>query len=148
MNRPSVNFIENNFDRLQAKSSFQVGGRFSLGDSFDLVPSAYFLKQGPNMKLDIGTFFLFLFERSRSGEKAVGLGIFSRINGDEYDPIASDALIGALRIDIDDITIGTSYDFNISSLKDGTSGRGAVEIAVIYTSPARNRNRILHCPRF
>jgi len=149
MNRPSVNFIDGNFDRLQAKSSFQAGGRFSLGKDFDLVPSAYFLKQGPNMKLDVGTFFLFLFERSRSGEKAVGFGVFSRINGDEYDYIASDAVIGALRLDINDITIGTSYDFNISTLKNGgTNGRGAVEIAVIYTSPARNRNRVLHCPRF
>lgn len=148
MNRPSVNFIDGNFDRLQAKSSMQIGGRFAIAKDFDLVPSAYFLKQGPNMKLDVGTFFLFLFERSRSGEKAVGLGVFSRVNGDEYDPIASDAVIGALRLDLNDITIGTSYDFNVSSLKEGTNGRGAVEIAVIYTSPARNRNRVLHCPRF
>jgi len=149
INRPTINFVESNpDDRLHAKISLQVGGKIPLGENFELAPSTYYFKQGPNTKMDIGTYASFIFEKARNNYKAVGLGVFSRLGGDEYDFLGTDALMASMRIDLNELTLGVAYDFNISSLNRGTNGQGAIEIAAIYILQTKRRQKILHCPRF
>ncbi len=149
INRPVINFVESNPDhRLHAKVSAQVGGRVPIGEDFDLLPSVYFLKQGPNTKMDGGVYISYLFEKNRNSEKAIGLGVLGRIGGDQYDFLGTDAVTAALRMDIDQLTLGLAYDFNISNLNNATNGRGAIELAMIYIIQTKKRSKILYCPRF
>jgi len=149
INRPKINFLQSDQeDRLLTKTSVQFGGNIPAGDMFDITPSIYYLNQGPYNKVDVGSFFTYIFERKSVYQQAFGLGVFARFGGDEYNPIGTDAIMAALRMDLNELTFGLSYDYNISKLNLGTNGRGAVELAVVYVLQAQKRQKVLHCPRF
>ena len=60
-----------------------------------------------------------------------------------------DALIVAVKVDYDDLSIGLSYDLNISELNNATRGKGGSEISLVYTPKVRaKRASPVSCPRF
>ena len=89
------------------------------------------LKQGPQLESNIGALIKYrLQESSRyTGEKAetsVYIGGWYRIG---------DAVIANIKIDYLNFSVGLSYDFNLSSYKTITAGKGGFEIAIAYIKP-------------
>lgn len=146
LTQPDLSFNSNVPDELYSKLSIQAGGSVALGEHFDLVPSLYFLKQGPHSKLDGGAFARYIFRRDRrSGlERAASAGTFVRIANN------IDALVLAGKLEYDGFGLGLSYDVTMSDLAIANGHRGGVEIALTYTARLRTyqRSRTIQCPKF
>ena len=135
LNEPNVSFTNEkiNLDRLY---SFHIG--FTI-DKFKMSPSLHFKKQSKFNQLDIGTYF---------NLEPINFGIWYRgIPIDSNNNFNS--LISSLGINLKDLMISYSYDYNFSELSD--SG-GSHEISIIYNFnflgkkiPPKNA-RFLQCP--
>jgi len=138
--------------RIPMRLSAQLGGALTVSPTLDVVPSLYFMKQGKSMKTDLGSFARFIFSQNRNGGsyKAFNFGPFIRLVNSNEKAVILDALIFAIKVDYDDISIGMSYDFNISGLNNATKGKGGPEISLVYTPKIRDGriNAPISCPRF
>jgi hypothetical protein len=54
----------------------------------------------------------------------------------------------AARIDYDKISLGLSYDVNISSLSEASKNNGGPEISLTYISSLPQKARKIPCPKF
>ena len=69
----------------------------------------------------------------------VHAGMFYRYN---------DALIPVLKLDVQKISVGFSYDINTSSLATASRNRGGFEISLSYITSRPLRAQTIHCPTF
>ncbi len=138
--------------RIPMRFSAQFGAAISVTKTMDVVPSVYFMKQRKSLKTDIGSYARFVFSQNNRNRtfRAFNVGPFIRISGSSTKSVSFDALIIAAKVDYDDISLGMSYDFNISKLNNATNGRGGPELSVVYT-PKIRANKLsapVSCPRF
>jgi len=81
--------------------------------------------------------------------RAFSIGPLLRVTQHFEKAIGLDALIVAAKVDYDDLSIGLSYDLNISELNNATSGKGGSEVSVVYTPKVRSKRASpVSCPRF
>lgn len=151
LNKPNI-AVSDVEDRLKNKISAQAGGSFPLSAKWDLLPSAYYILQGPLFKLDVGTFARYLFSSNRySGyDKAFSVGTWVRTSADLNSTAGLSALVVAGKVDYENFSVGVSYDITLfSDLKDANNGRGGPEITFIYSGRIRPaRPGAINCPRF
>lgn len=139
INTPKQNFYNNGSssgveNNEQLYSRFVFHGTAQIGiknTNMALMPNALFFKQGPSYQLNAGTLLRFTIreESIHTGfikETAVSLGAQYRMN---------DAIIPVLLFEYAQYAIGLSYDVNTSSLRQGTQGRGGIEISLRYLNP-------------
>ena len=93
-----------------------------------IIPAFYGFIQGPNKELTVGSNFRFLLRGSSRvtgyfEEIALSFGTFYRIG---------DAVMANMMFDISGLTIGASYDLNISRLTVASNGVGAFEVFLRY----------------
>ena len=137
-------------DRLRSRISVQAGGSVAIGSRFDVLPSLYFIKQGPHYQINGGGFARYIFSTDRrSGlDKAFNVGPWIRlVNGIEKS-LSPDALIIAAKLDYNQVSVGVSYDWTLSGLKAANDANGGIEIAVVYTGRRNNSAGDLSCPKF
>jgi type IX secretion system PorP/SprF family membrane protein len=135
------------------KESFQ-GGNFLLNPRVTIHGGGY---------TPIGQFKMlhasFIHQRQAGAvETVAGAAMSFNVNYDEENPIDlyggmwyrfNDALIPYVGLEFSGIRLGFSYDFNTSSLKTASNGRGGTEISLIYVSkPADKTARKTNCPKF
>ena len=61
----------------------------------------------------------------------------------------SDAVIAMLGFEYMDLTLGMSYDINVSSLNEASNGQGSFEVALIYILKSRKAIvQDVECPHF
>lgn len=138
INTPNQNFADYNSNE-QLYSRFVFHGTAHIGlknTNMALMPNAAFFKQGPSYELNAGTLVRFTIqdESKYTGfikETAVSLGAQYRMK---------DALIPVILFEYAQYAIGLSYDVNTSSLRQGTQGRGGIEISLRYLNPNPFRN--------
>jgi type IX secretion system PorP/SprF family membrane protein len=132
LNRPAYSFY-NNSEKLYMKVGGYMNGEIGMGNSdLSLVPGVYYYMQGTAKELLVGNLFqLKLLDDS----KYTGFvqGAFAAI-GMYYR--GKDAAIAMALLKVKTYAIGISYDFNISSLKSASKGRGGFELSLRYTNPA------------
>jgi type IX secretion system PorP/SprF family membrane protein len=151
MNQPNLSVL-NNETRLPMKVTIHGGARITLLDGLRtssrmsyLTPSFIYQSQGGISQLTMGVnyhidpVFVGFWYRGKPFEKTV------------TGTIQQDALILQLGMYLDKMTIGYSYDFNMSGLS--TSSGGAHEISIMYEFSAKpihrgvkKRNRLIPCP--
>lgn len=151
MNQPNMSIL-NSTTRLPMKVTIHGGARIPLMQGLRtssrvsyLTPSFIYQSQGGISQLNLGLnyhidpVFIGVWYRGKPFEKNV-LGTVNQ-----------DALILQMGMYLDKLTIGYSYDFNISPLS--TSSGGAHEIAIMYEFSAKpihrgvkKRNRLIPCP--
>ncbi len=151
LNSAKITFNENDEDDLLfTKISGQVGGSFPLGDKLDLVPSAYYIGQGPYMKTDVGTFLRYIFSADRRTglDKAINFGAWARASSGMDSYINMSAIILASKIDYEQFSVGVSYDMPLGAFASASNGSGSVEVSLIYTNQVREQKQELYCPRF
>jgi hypothetical protein len=99
--------------------------------NFGLIPQFLFMKQGEQMENNLGMLAKYVLDENLTvdgdiAQTAVYLGGWYRFG---------DAAIANVRIDHRNISLGISYDFNLSSLKVVSSGQGGIEIALSCILP-------------
>lgn len=128
-NQPAYSF-DNTGDKLLAK--YVAHGNFLMsisGSYWAINPGFFYYKQGPNQQLFLGTMVRYdLVQASKytGNLKGAGayLGVYLR---------AKDALVISSMFELSALTIGLSYDANLSNLRPATNGRGGFELSIKYT---------------
>lgn len=110
------------------------GIRFLVGKKAELIPHALFLKQGNTDELAGGMVCNLMLEPG----KDLILGALYR---------KDDAVAPSLGLHINGLTIGLSYDVNISKLKTASSSNGGYELSISFTSKKKIPDTRFICPR-
>jgi type IX secretion system PorP/SprF family membrane protein len=151
MNEPNMSIV-NDVTRLPQKITVHGGARIPLMGGLRtssrvsyLTPSVVYQSQGNISQFSFGLnyhidpVFIGLWYRGKPWEESV------------IGTVNHDALVLQLGMYLDKITVGYSYDFNISPI--ATSSGGAHEISLMYEFRAKpisrgvkKRNRLIPCP--
>jgi len=128
VNSPRTGFYQIT-DRRSMRYLFHFTGSYGMKNTnMQISPLFLFEKQGPAQMVYFGTFIKYKLQESSKytgylNSRAVSLGGFIR---------GSDAVVIAAQCEIGQIGFGISYDINISSLANVSSGKGGFEISLKY----------------
>ncbi len=144
---------------LYSKYTLHTGGEFPIGASASLVPGIVTFLQGPSWQLNGGTAVRFNIGSQRFQTQNFQVGAWARlVNNYTYNisedllpevdyRLGLDAIIGSVRFQYNEFTVGFSYDANVSPLNKGTSGNGAFELMLMYEFCGPEQ-RGVYCPSF
>lgn len=139
------------YEKLYRKLVLHGGGTMKLAKGLTILPSFIFMDQGPHQEISMGSFVKFLRNRPMNdSESAFYVGAWFRYHI-EKDFIGSDAIVTAIRLDINNTYVTFSFDFNLSSLTQASYAAGGPELSVIQvlTVPKdRLHNEKVRCPAF
>ncbi|MEM8585633.1 MAG: PorP/SprF family type IX secretion system membrane protein [Bacteroidota bacterium] len=148
LNRANQSFSNTEEDLLYSRYTAHAGGEFMVGRRFGLVPGVIVMTQGPSFQVNAGTSFKFLLNGGRnSSTQAFQIGVWSRVSNRVESGVLNDALILSTRFDVENFSLGFSYDVNVSPLKDATNNNGGFELALQYKICGPT-NRGVYCPTF
>jgi type IX secretion system PorP/SprF family membrane protein len=140
LTQPKVNFLtttESNV--LSNRTAIQAGGSFFVTDRWDVLPSFLYMIQKASNETNLG-----LAARYNTKSKAS-----IRLGGWYRQWANSDAVIIMAGFEYMDITLGMSYDINVSTLKETSNGQGSFEIALIYVlQSSKAIVQDMACPHF
>ncbi len=134
-NQPDNRFLsgaENS--KVPMRYAIHGGVRLSMGDRAELVPHAVYLRQGDASEITGGV----LMNYTLSDDKALMTGATWRMN---------DAVAPQLGLHVNGLTIGFSYDINISRLKTASSYQGGYELSVSFTGRKKLSDLKFVCPK-
>ena len=133
-NRPKVAFYTNNTTTtLQNKYVINAGVNHATSEINRFIMFGDLFIQGGHRQLLAGVLYQTELQRNYDEEKALNfaLGAFYRWN---------DAFIPVVKMDIYSVSLGLSYDVNVSKLKTASSWRGGFELTASYVAPFRGRS--------
>lgn len=110
------------------------GVRFQVSRTAELIPHALFMKQGSTTELAGGMVCNLKLEPG----KDLIMGAMYR---------KDDAVAPSLGLHINGLTIGISYDVNISGLKTVAASNGGYELSISFTSKKKIPDTRFICPR-
>lgn len=126
--RPNVGFL-NPDEKLYRKYIVNASAEYGIPSSKIYIdPSAYFLRQGPNQSVALGTDIKYMFKESSKytgyyDEKSFLIGLYYR---------SSDSFYSKIGLNWAGFSFGAAYDINISSLSVATNGMGSMEFFLRY----------------
>ena len=133
VNKPVVSILAaSEPEILYQRIVFHGGANIALNRRYILIPNFIYMAQGPNRELTFGSFVRYNNPgQKRKDQAAVMLGAW--IRGNRLDRgVKVDAIIAAIRLDYNNVIFSLSYDVNISSLSNISSGRGGPELSLLY----------------
>jgi type IX secretion system PorP/SprF family membrane protein len=122
LNKPSESFIASD-NKLPVKSSFNFGAGIMLKENLELRPSFLYAVQDQFHEFNFGAVASFIMENNNKFQA----GLYDRSN---------DAIIIYAGYQVSRMFIGTSYDINMSTLKDASQGKGGFEITLSFIPKA------------
>jgi type IX secretion system PorP/SprF family membrane protein len=151
INQPNISFFKGNNgsgygeEKLHMKFTAHGGATVQLKDKFWMIPNFFVMVQGPAQQYNLGALF-----KMQMGNKVLSrtffyLGAQVRLTNSMVYPM-TDAVIIHTRLDYKALTIGLSYDVNISKLMPATSTFGAPEISLVFTGVSKHKPRPGYCP--
>lgn len=145
LNQPNVSFYDNPAV-LNKKITGILGGQIPITREVSLQPGIVAYSQGPAFQSVLGSHIR--YSNHDWWEIALRAGAFIRIANKLDSGIQNDALIFSSAFEVERMTLGVSYDMNISSLNRSTNRRGAFELSLAYTQPNSNQRESIKCPKF
>ena len=156
INEPVVSFYdeqdltEDQF--LYKKIVVHGGADIRMGKRSHLKPSFIFKDQGPHKQISIGSFWKYNTSRKFSKESSSSFyfGAWYRWHA-EVDLLSSDALIAAVRLDLNKTFVTFTFDLNVSTLNRVSNGAGGPELSIVHIMDFANRNKRpskVECPAF
>jgi type IX secretion system PorP/SprF family membrane protein len=135
LTRPAMNYLGDD-DRQYMR--FNLHGLFFLANKLSntaIMPSYIISVQGPSKDILFGGHYrVRMKENSRFtgliDEVAVSFGMHYRW---------ADALVPSVNLELENFTIGLSYDTNISKIQSATQMQGGLEISLKYINPGTKR---------
>ncbi|HNJ90854.1 MAG TPA: PorP/SprF family type IX secretion system membrane protein [Chitinophagales bacterium] len=135
-------------DELYMRISGHIGAQIPVGEMTSLVPAFMVMSQGPYMEYFGGTNLKFYLEGMQYSSTAISFGIWQRIVGDVDGGTKGESTAIAARLDYGKISLGVSYDVNISSLSDASNTNGGPEISLTFIDALPRKARKIPCPKF
>lgn len=147
LNRANLSFTNTEQDLLYSRFTVHGGGEFSMGERMGLVPGVIVMSQGPSFQVNAGTSLKFILNKTKYDTQAFQVGLWTRVSNKIETGVLNDAAILSTRFDMNNFSLGFSYDINISPLKAASNGQGGFEFALNYKicGPVK---RGLYCPNF
>ena len=140
INRPRVSFTTDALYLLSPRATFHAGGYFPIGDITTLHLSALYSTQAGANETLLGGSLQFAASNIENDDTPLSFyaGAWVRFG---------DALIPYLGLEYGEWRFGTTYDYNISSLKAASESRGGIELSLIYINKTAG-SKGLPCPKF
>ncbi|MEM9921736.1 MAG: PorP/SprF family type IX secretion system membrane protein [Bacteroidota bacterium] len=147
LNDPDISLLEGGTENLYRRWLMHLGGEIPFTDELSLLPAASFMGQGPSRSTTFGANIR--YSNHDWYELAIRAGAWMHLSKrlDNGIDLATDALTIAAILEMERWNLGISYDINTSNLTAATNARGAFELSLIYTHPAKYREKI-NCPNF
>ena len=140
INKPPQSFFENEVVRLPRRMSIFAKANIPVTPIIDLQPALLIQRQGAYRENIYGTNFKYHFSKKAGNEMGVYIGAWHR---------TGDALAFSAGVDYLNLSVGISYDINISPFKTATNGAGGPEISAIYTiTKVQSLEEFKSCPIF
>lgn len=141
LTRPKLTFMQDNDVRLNRKWVFNTGLSAYTSVYNRIVVYADYFMQGANRMMQGG--FLYTHNFDHTGDDAR----LSLSGGTVYR--WKDAIIPVIKINTNQLSIGLSYDVNISKLKTASQYRGGFELTLSYMGLLLGKNKdaeLVECP--
>lgn len=140
INRPNESMVRDFVNTLPILFKGHAGFEMRLGEKVNISPNALFMMQNERMQINGGLYLTYLFHEQQKflAPSDVIFGTWYRLD---------DSFIFSMGLGNNHYTIGFSYDFNSSSLRYHTQGRGAYEISLTLMKIREKTIRRFHTPR-
>jgi type IX secretion system PorP/SprF family membrane protein len=133
--QPRNQFLANgNNNKIPMRYALHGGLRMRMSDRVDLTPHAVLLKQGDASEITGG---ISMNMQLQDGADLL-LGTTYRLN---------DAVAPNIGIHLNGLTIGFSYDINMSKMKTASSGNGGYELSISFIGRRKITDSKFVCPR-
>jgi type IX secretion system PorP/SprF family membrane protein len=121
-------------NKIPMRTAIHGGIRFKMGNHAELIPHAVFMQQGNTNEIAAG---MMCNLKIQEGTDLL-LGSLYRVD---------DAIAPNIGLHFNGLTIGFSYDINISQLKTASSSNGGYELSISFTNQKRIPDTKFICPR-
>ena len=143
LNRPTNSFYQNAQSELDPKFVFSAGVKSIINEYSYFTIQADHSMQGSAVETIGGVMYSYkLGEFTEQPKYVLNLGAFLRWK---------DAFIPVVKLDMLPLSIGISYDVNVSPLQTVSQGRGGVELSISYIGFVERDNSAKYkmlCPHF
>lgn len=127
LNRPNESLLGDQGGESLLPMLYKVHGglNLNLSQNFSISPNFLYMSQHESQQINAGVYFTYQVSanRIRSQQLKLQLGSWYRVN---------DAMIFSLGLLSKNMGLSFSYDFNNSTLRGFTGGRGALEASISY----------------
>jgi len=125
-NAPKVNFYTNEKENLDARLNLFINGAVQINRRFDVRGRTLVQRKGSEKEFIVGLAGRLYLDPHLSKETAIEIGLNHRFFdfGDAWSP--------TLEFHHKSMTVGFSYDINVSDFNVATQNRGGFELALIY----------------
>lgn len=148
LNRANQSFDTETEDLIFSRFTIHGGGEFPTSSGkMGILPGFIVMRQGPSFQINAGTSLRFMLDQSKDNYQAFQLGLWGRVANKLENGYLTDAIIASTRFDFNDLSLGFSYDINVSQLKPASNSQGSFEFSLIYKICGMER-RGVYCPNF
>ncbi len=128
MSQPSQWFIQESDDIfLQRRYLGDIGAQIFFTDKLAIAPDVLYQKQGENQMILAGGSLGYYFNSGFRNNSSIHLGARYRVS-----PINGDAVVVLSQVEFRNLSLGASYDVNLSNLKNSSDLKGAFEVSLVY----------------
>lgn len=145
INRPDVSLLARSSKKMDMRLSVLSGGQISLSGQLQLLPSVVISMQSGIYSAIAGSQFQVKYNTYESN--SMKFGAFIRCTNSLDKALVSDVIISS-SFEQRNLTLGISYDVNISSIRKITGMNGAFELTGIYIWGDNPLRKPLICPTF
>ena len=139
-NRPRSSFYKNKEIELNPKFVYSGGLKLGVNEYSYITLQGDHSRQGSFRETIFGAMYGLRFgDFPDQPDYALHFGTFFRWN---------DALIPVIKLDYSPLSVGISYDANISKLKPSSHGRGGFELSISWITTLKDRSNPYFKPRF
>jgi type IX secretion system PorP/SprF family membrane protein len=149
-----VNSINQTFvklnDNFGKKINIHTSAYIQVSDAYTLIPTILYINQLKARELQINIMNKVLIDDNGSRETAIYFGLGTRVAHPSID-----AMMAYFRVDFNHVSIGLSYDFNVSGLHYTSKSVGGPELALQYLincpkskETVYNKRKKMFCPKF
>lgn len=145
LNSPNISFLDQE-DELPSRWVAHMGGELPFGKELSILPAIAVMGQNQSLSTTLGANFRFTNREWR--ELALRAGAWAHVVNQLDSGFALDAVTATAILELEAWNLGFSYDITTSTLTAANNGRGAFEVSLIYTHPAKAKRRDVNCPNF
>jgi type IX secretion system PorP/SprF family membrane protein len=156
INKPYISFFKDDYNDadvyLFRKLVIHGTGDLKLSKKSVLKPSFLYASQGPHKETTVGSFWKYRASKDRRQRKPTSIyfGAWLRSNISKNN-FGADAIIAAVRVDIQNTFMTFTFDVTVSSLNKVTYGNGGPEFSIVQVIDFKNKKRKpakVECPAF
>lgn len=144
LNWPNTSLLFQNNKRLEPRLTAMASAEFLMDGGLRLMPSAMGDFQGRSRRITAGSGLYYRSEQR--GDAGFRFGTYARLtNGTEADAVL-EAIIFQAQVEINELTVGVSYDVNTGAIGRTVDARGAYELSLSWVKAKKSRYRVA-CPK-